>query len=161
MLSRVLTFAACALASLVLVAPADASAKVGRHGRVGGGWDLPAAGQPGHARGVLFNEDALPVLELTALIREHASLGVPGRRGGLAGVLETLPDATGFQQTIAIVRGRWIADPHGDGYYEAVFLQPNGLGGLRVIGGMRGAFDDDPPGPPNTVGHFKGKWAAH
>lgn len=150
---------ASALGALLLsVTPSAQTTPDAMGGRMRGAWDLPAADQPGHARGVLFYLGEV-VVGMEARLTPMPMLG-DARGGRIDGILRRKTD-TGFApEAIAEVHGTWVVGKDRRGRFEAV-ITPTAVEGVRPepMGKMAGTFADPMMRDVDTVGRFAGRWA--
>jgi hypothetical protein len=127
-------------------------------GRARGGWDLPARGELGHARGLLVERDGLRL----ALDARLAPIPLPGDlRGGLVdGLLFPVTDAGVGPRPIAEVHGTYLVGPDGNGRFETAIVELSSPAGDRpdVLGKLEGIFSDPMRDGRDPVGRFLGRW---
>jgi hypothetical protein len=109
----------------------------------------------GPSGAALFEIEALLVLTPPAS-SETGGAAPPAKKGVLHGVLRALHGPSAGEP-VALVHGEWAAGPGGKGVFHAAFVQPGADGGEpHAIGGVKGVFGDDHPGP--IPGGFSGLW---
>jgi hypothetical protein len=156
------TFAACAGALMLSLAPlsaqaSDSNSDAFAHGRARGGWELPEPDELGHVRGQLVERDG-PRLFLEARLLPLPQVGE--RRGGLVeGRLFPVSDAGVAPRAVATVIGTYLVGPDGRGKFETgIFELPDTSDRPERLGQLDGLFRDPRQAGPDVPGDFIGRW---
>jgi hypothetical protein len=128
-------------------------------GRARGGWDLPARGDLGHVRGVLFHggqRDFVMEARLTPL-----DIKPTVHMGRIDGVI-MLVTRDGDTKVVAEIHGTYTTFPGRRGYFHAGITAPAARDSKvepEVLGKMGGRFADPMERDKDPVGRFLAHWA--
>jgi len=147
------------LTALPLSAQTDDTTTSILSGRARGAWDLPARGDLGHVRGVLFHgglRDFVMEARLTPV-----DILPTVRMGRIDGVI-MLVSRDGDTKVVAELHGTYATFPGRRGHFEAGITAPAARDSKiepEVLGKMGGRFADPMDGDTDPVGRFLARWA--